>query len=371
MITLIFINEQASWLLIEFGVNFYSLFFSRFLTGFAAGAAFQIAPLVVSEVSNVEVRGSLGSLLILFHNGGAILGIALSSYTDYYTVPWVAIGLCFVFLFGYSLVPETPKYLVSRGRRDEALRSLQFFQGDINVTENALKSFEIEQNGEVSQRMTCSDICEPATRKAIIIGTIIMNSVVFCGAFTLTNYYETIFREAGSTLSPAASSLIVATIQFAGTYSATLTVERVGRKTLILSSAYSSALLLAVMGLHSFLKEMQVDISMIMWLPLVCLSLLVFVAANGASSVPFVVIGEIFAQHVRGPLVSWCVIVNWIMSFLAVLVFPYMMAYLRMYGALWVFSVVGAVLATIIAVIMPETKGLSIETIVSILRRKN
>lgn len=351
--------------MIAIGTNFYSLFFSRFLTGFAAGASFQIAPLIVSEVSNVEVRGTLGSFLILLHNGGIILGIALSSYTDYYTVPWVAIGVCVVFLLGYSLVPETPKYLASVGKNSDALRSLQFFKGDLNITD-----FDSEKDEDILQKMRFQDICEPSTRKALIIGTILMNSVVLCGAFTLTNYYETIFREAGSSLTPAASSLIVAIIQFAGTCSATLTVERLGRKTLILSSAYASALLLAVMGLHSFLKAVHVDVSMVMWLPLLCLSLLVFVAANGASSVPFVVIGEIFAQHVRGPLVSWCIIVNWIMSFVAVLVFPYMMEYLKMYGALWVFSVIGAVLATIIAVIMPETKGLSIETIVSILRRK-
>lgn len=357
--------------MIAFGTNFYSLFFSRFLTGFGGGAAFQLAPLIVSEVSNVEIRGSLGSLLVLFHNGGAILGIALSSYTDYFTVPWVAIGLCFVFLLGFSFVPETPKYLSSRGRNAEALRSLQFYQGDINVAVHSLKSFDADESNQASHKMTWADICEPATRKALIIGTILMNSVVFCGAFAITNYCETIFREAGSTLSPSASSLIVAFIGFAGAYSATLTVERVGRKTLILTSAFCSALLLTVMGTYSFLRSIEVDVSMILWLPLVCLSLLVFVAANGASSVSFVVIGEIFAQHVRGPLVSWCIIVNWLMSFLAVLVFPYMLEYLKMYGALWVFAVVGAVLASIIAVIMPETKGISIETIVTILRRKN
>uniref|UniRef100_A0A336K6J2 CSON013479 protein n=1 Tax=Culicoides sonorensis TaxID=179676 RepID=A0A336K6J2_CULSO len=361
-----FVPMVTSWLLIEFGHNFYSLFFARFFTGFAAGASFQIAPLIVSEVSDVNVRGSLGSLLILFHNGGALVGITLSSYFDYFLVPWVAIILSFIFLLGYSVVPETPKYLMLQGKKSEALKSLEFFKGDSERAQSEFKSYEMspDQTEEFSQKISCLDICEPATRKALIIGTIIMNSVVFCGAFTLTNYYETIFKEAGSSLSPAMSSIIVAFIQFAGTYSATLTVERIGRKTLILTSAYIAAILLAIIGLYSYLKEIHFDVSMIMWLPLVCLSLLVFVAANGASSVPFVVIGEIFAQHVRGPLVSFCIIVNWLMSFVAVLVFPYMMEYLRMYGALWVFSAVGTILATIVAVMMPETKGLSIETII-------
>ncbi|XP_063702470.1 facilitated trehalose transporter Tret1-2 homolog [Culicoides brevitarsis] len=355
-----FVPMIISWLLIEYGTTFSSLFCSRFLTGFAGGAPFQIVPLIVSEVSSVEIRGSLGSLLILLHNGGAIVGIALSSYTNFYFLPWIPIVLCFVFLLGYSFVPETPKYLMSCGK--DASKSLKFFQGtDFDP--------KIEEKSEESYKMRLSDICEPATRKALIIGTILMNSVVFTGAFTLANYYETIFKEAGSSLSPSASSLVVCSIQFAGTCSASLTVERLGRKSLVLISAFSAAFLLAVMGFHSFLKTaLLVDVTSVAWLPLVCLSLLVFVAANGATSIPFVIIGEIFAQNVRGPLVSWCVIVNWLMSFVAVLIFPYMMEYLKMYGALWVFSVIGASLMTIIAVIMPETKGIPIEVIVERLR---
>lgn len=364
--------------MIAFGQCFYSLLGARFLSGVIGGAAFQVVPLIVSEVSNVEVRGSLGSLLILFHNGGIVLGYVLCSYTNYYLVPWIAIGLCVIFVLGYSFVPETPVYLLLQGKIEAAERSNIFFKGkrsaDIDVENHEMLNnnnnndvFKVPTIPESSNTFKYADLCSPATKKAIIIGAILANTVSFSGAFTLTNYYETIFREAGSSMSPAASSIIVASIQCAGSYSTTLTVERVGRKFLILASAYGSATCLAIMGLYSFLKDFNVDVSSFGFLPLLCLSLLVFIAANGASSVPYVVIGEIFAQNVRGFLVSICNIVNWTTSFILVLIFPYMMEYLKMYGALWVFTVIGSILATIIAFIMPETKGLSIERIVEIL----
>lgn len=198
-----------------------------------------------------------------------------------------------------------------------------------------------------------------------------MNSVCFAGSFTLSNYYETIFKEAGSSLSPAVSSIIVASIQCLGVFSATLAIERLGRKMLIIVSAYLSAFCLAVMGAYALLKENGVDVSAFGWIPLVSLSSLVFVAANGVSSVSFVVVGEIFKQSVRSFLVSLCFTVNWLMCFLLVLIFPYMMEYLKMYGSLWTFTAVGSILATIILFIMPETKGITIERIVQILGANN
>lgn len=197
-----------------------------------------------------------------------------------------------------------------------------------------------------------------------------MNTVAFTGVFTLTNYYETIFKEAGSTLSPAVSSIVVATIQVAGAGSASLLIEKAGRKPLVLGSAYLSALTLAIMGAYLCVKDYGVDVSSIAMLPLICLSALVFIASNGASSVPFVVLGEIFAQNVRGCLVSVCLVFNWMTSFVLVLVFPYMVEYLKLYGALWVFVGVGTTLATILIFLMPETKGLSIDAIVGRLGRR-
>lgn len=261
---------------------------------------------------------------------------------------------------------------MGQGKYDKAEKAIEFFKTKLNPSEETLQSKKnhAHENPEPIQKMKWSHLCQPATRKAFLIGAILMNTVCFSGSFTLTNYYETIFREAGSTLSPAVSSIIVASIQFAGSYCTTMTVEKAGRKVLILFSAYSAALCLATMGIYLCLKDFQVNLSSVTWLPLVCFSLLVFVAANGAVSVPYIVIGEIFDQHVRDVLVSTCNIINWLMSFVLVLIFPFMMEYLKMYGALWVFSTVGCTLATIIAFIMPETKGLSIETIVSILGRR-
>lgn len=210
---------------------------------------------------------------------------------------------------------------------------------------------------------------DAATKRSFLIGLILMNSVCFSGAFTLSNYYETIFKEAGSSLTPTLSSIIVGTIQSVGVLSATLVIEKIGRKILTLTSAYLSALFLAILGTYAFLQEAGLDLNSFKWIPLASLSTLVFVASNGVTSVPYVIVGEIFKQNVRSFGVSICLISNWLTSFLLVLIFPYMLVYLKMYGSLWTFTVIGTTLATIILFIMPETKGIPIERIVQILSK--
>ncbi|XP_063699027.1 facilitated trehalose transporter Tret1-like [Culicoides brevitarsis] len=365
-----FVPAVIHWLLIEFGTEFYALLVARFLAGITAGGVFQVIPMIVSEISSIEIRGRLGSFIMLFTNAGTVFAYIVCNYTSYFAVPWISIGICTMFLVGYSFMHETPKYLMMIKKEKEALDAMRFFNnGPFTDSKSAeiLKSegFDVEKD-EI--RVKCTSLkLDRAAKRGFIIGNVLVNIVIFSGLFTFANYYDMIFREAGSSLSPALSSIIVGSIQLAGTISASTVVERVGRKPLILVSAYGSAFFVTIMGLHSMLMDVGVDVSSFSWVPLICLSLLVFVAANGAQSLPMVIVGEIFAQEVRGPLISLCLIGNWTMSFILLLVFPYMVEYLKIYGAIWVFAVIECALATVILVMLPETKGVSIERIVQIL----
>lgn len=338
----------------------------------------------MSEISSIGIRGRLGSFIMLFTNAGTVFSYILCNYTNYFTLPWISISICVIFLMGYWIVPETPKYLMLNDKDDEAIEAIRFFNGRQAVSE--IKIYQMKPPFEGDILFVDEEIIEKklfesekrpilkldtAAKRGLILGNVLMNIVIFSGLFTFANYYDLIFKEAGSNLSPAVSSIIVGTIQLTGTISASSVIEKVGRKPLILVSAYGSAMCVAVMGLHAMLKDLNFDVTTsFSWVPLLCLSLLVFIAANGAQSVPFVVLGEIFAQDVRGPLISICSIGNWVMSFVLVLVFPYLVEYLKIYGALWIYTVIECLLATVVLVMMPETKGVSIERIVQILGKK-
>lgn len=110
---------------------------------------------------------------------------------------------------------------------------------------------------------------------------------------------EPIFVEAGSTLSPQISSIIVAVIQMSGSYMATFLVEKAGRKLLIICSSFGAAMCLTVMGIYALAKARGCDVEEYNWLPLFCLSGVVFIAAHGSASLPYVVVCEILGQKVK------------------------------------------------------------------------
>lgn len=74
-----------------------------------------VIPLFVSEIADTNVRGVFGSMLSFFRNVGLIFGYVISSYVDYYTVPWIAITPLILFFFGYCYAQETPEFLVKKG----------------------------------------------------------------------------------------------------------------------------------------------------------------------------------------------------------------------------------------------------------------
>lgn len=144
-------------MLIYFGTSPLELLISRFLSGFASGGGMLVIPLTVSEVADVEIRGRLGSLMMFFHNAGIVFGYAFCGYLDYYMVPYIPITLCFVFLVGYSFVPDTPKYLVLNGKYEAAKKSIRFFKRLNNDHDVELLLNTLDVGGEKTP-LRCSEL---------------------------------------------------------------------------------------------------------------------------------------------------------------------------------------------------------------------
>lgn len=126
-----------------------------------------VIPLTVSEVADVEIRGRLGSFLILLHNAGVVLGYILCSYMDYYMVPWIPVTLSVVFLIGYSVVHETPKYCLLKGQPERAKKAIRYFKGlkDDHSVELILKTLDV---GGGKTAFSWSDFCKFYEKQKIL-----------------------------------------------------------------------------------------------------------------------------------------------------------------------------------------------------------
>jgi facilitated trehalose transporter len=217
---------------------------------------------------------------------------------------------------------------------------------------------------------------------AIFIGAALQYLEVMNGCTSITSYSETIFREAGSTLSPALSTVIMGVIFLMGSYISATFVDKAGRKVLMIVSAMGCGTSLSIVSGYSYMRHLGFDVSAYGWIPLCCLSLFMLLASVGVISLHMVISSEILSQKIRGPVLSFFIIENWMISFLAVKVrpqafwmkerfehssfqyFPISLEYLGMHGCMLTFALTCFGGALFVLLVLPETKGKSIETIV-------
>jgi Sugar (and other) transporter len=137
-----------------------------------------------------------------------------------------------------------------------------------------------------------------ASRKALLIGVVLVAVNQLSGCFAFINYTADIFLESGSSLSPNSSAIIVAIIQVAGSTISTFAVGNMSRKLLFSLSGMSTIFGLLTFGIHGYLK-MYNDLLEFTWVPIVSLSFVIFVASIGLLPLTFVMLSEILPQKVR------------------------------------------------------------------------
>ena len=135
-------------------------------------------------------------------------------------------------------------------------------------------------------------------------------------------------------------------------------VDRLGRRALLLISEIFSTIALVSLGTFFYIQENDLETSLTLgWLPVT--SLIVFMAgyAVGLGSLPWLMMGEIVPQKVKGPASSVATFVNWALSFIVTLSFDSLKVGLTNAGAFWFFAAIGVLNTLFCAFIVPETKG--------------
>lgn len=159
---------------------------------------------------------------------------------------------------------------------------------------------EFLPNGHIKKncktRYHCCPTVKPAAKKAMIIGLTMSVCNQLSGAWPLMTYTQAIFEEAGSTLSPNLSAIIVSLVQMAANVLSIVVVDRIDRKKLYSISAIATATGLAALGLHSLYKEHLTEYASI---PIVAFSFTIFVASCGILPLHYVILVEVMPKKVR------------------------------------------------------------------------
>ncbi|XP_014100018.3 facilitated trehalose transporter Tret1 [Bactrocera oleae] len=373
-IYLLAIPHMCFWLLVYVAPSIEYLYAARFASGLTGGGTWVVIPIYIGEIADPTIRGRLTSLFTLSLNGGMLFGYILSSYVPYHIIPMAVILLPVLYLLIAIYFPETPSYLLHCGKEEEAEKSLKFYLNYKALTKLETEQFNIKyaelksavkQQRAQSDAVTLRDFFTKRSLRAFSIANTVALINIATGSFALLSYMTTVFVAVKTDIHPDTNTVIIGVVQILGAYIAMILVDRFGRKVLLLISTASTGIFLTAFGTYAFFVEgTNVDLTPYSsWLPLVLMALIILTANVGLIPVPAVLIVEILPTKIRAKGVSFCMALLSIFAFIMLKVFPPCMEAFGLATTIWAFAAFSAFGLLYIAIIVPETKGKSMNVV--------
>ncbi|MFT5724680.1 MAG: SP family arabinose:H+ symporter-like MFS transporter [Bacteroidia bacterium] len=415
--------------------NYVFLVIARMLGGFGVGASLILAPMYIAEMAPPAIRGRLVS----FNQLNIVIGISLAFFTNYLILQlgksdatWVAnlgigehiwrwmlgleavpAGLYFIGLF---FVPTSPRWLILKGRYDEATTVLSKYV-ERDEAENTVN--EIKEHIELDKqkdKVPIADLFKPTMRLVLIIGIVVAVLQQITGINSVFFYAPMIFEQSGiGTDASFIQAILVGVINLVFTILAILLIDRIGRKPLlsvgvagmtislfllaygfnsatytleasVISNFVEDADMSALNKIAGITYESDVDFNTALNATLtsdqivahkteiikaaidmnpkfILVGILAFVASFAISLGPvmWVLFSELFPNHIRGIAISFVGFINSGVSFIVQWVFPWQLDAIGNAGTFFIYGVFALIGLVFIIKVIPETKGKSLE----------
>lgn len=347
--------------------DIYILILSRMLVGLAVGIVNFIVPLYLSEVSPKQLRGTIVSLYQWAITAGILFSYLINAVFAHAVYNWrwmlfagVVPGL--ILLIGMLFLNDTPRWLVSKGRYDEAKKVFNKIEPDMDAEKEieAIKlTLKPQQAAEEKFKFKKWMIMP------FIAGIGIMFAQICTGINTIIYYAPTIFKTAGfdSNLNAIYATTGIGVVNFLMTIVAIFFTDRVGRKPLLYIGLTGVMLSLAALGCAFRFEELLGD--NLKWIAIGSLVTYIICFAFSLGPIGWIIVSEVFPLKIRGVAMSICTLSNFAFNFFVVASFPVMLHRLGGGITFWLFSLVSLLCIIFVYYFIPETKGISLEEIES------
>jgi SP family xylose:H+ symportor-like MFS transporter len=346
----------------------------RIIGGIGVGLASMLSPLYIAEVAPAKIRGKLVSL----NQFAIIFGMLVVYFVNYYITKqgddtWLnKVGWrwmfaseaipAILFLVLLFFVPDTPRSLVLKKKPNKALEILV----KVNGADQAHKILVDIQN---TVEHPSGKILSFGTR-IIIIGVLLSVLQQFVGINVVLYYAPEIFKNMGSGTDTALlQTIIVGAVNLLFTVLAIMTVDKYGRRPLMIIGAFGMAIAMFGLGLVFFLEAVGI-------MALVCMLMYVASFAMSWGPVTWVILSEIFPNKIRGRALAVAVAAQWVSNYLVSWTFPmmdknsFLLEKFNHGFAYWIYGIMGIWAMLLIWKFVPETKGKTLEEMEKLWERK-
>ena len=338
----------------------------RFVVGLGIGFSSIVIPVYLAEVSPAQTRGRIITLNNLFITGAQFLAACVCGlfvHASGKDVGWrIMFGLgavpAMLQLVGLVLLlPESPRWLQCRNRREEAHAVAEKYH--IDLLESA------EEFSSASALTDFSELFEPKLRRRVFIGVALQAFQQLSGINTIMYYSADILKDAGFSgdEAPVLWSIPIAFTNALFTVVGIFLVDRWGRRLTLLRSLSGCVACTMSMAAVGFMMDHSVDKAAGGWLFLALLALYLVFFAPGMGPIPWIINGELYPNRLRSSAASLATMSNWASNALVSQLFPMMMGWIGPGGTFAIVSVFVVAAVVFVYGCVPETKMLTLEQI--------
>jgi sugar porter (SP) family MFS transporter len=345
-------------------MNYPEILVSRFVLGLSVGTASFVSPMYIGEMVPKHIRGGFVS----FNQLMVTLGIFSAYIVDWAFAPlpnnwrWmfaVTVIPGAVLAIGMYFMPYSPRWLVEKGREDEARKVLERYRFDEDDVDGEIEEIKDASREELPLR----ELLRANLRKVMVIGVGLAVFQQLVGINTVIYYAPTILKMAGQQDTGALTqSVYIGLTNVVFTIVAILLLDKLGRRFFLIFGTTCLTIALVALGVFFASPHLQ---STMGWLALACLLFYIFGFAIGLGPVFWLMISEIFPLPMRAPAMAVCTMFNWGFNFLISYTFLTLTDWITKSGTFWLYAFFGICALVFFATLVPETKGKTLEEIQS------
>jgi sugar porter (SP) family MFS transporter len=415
--------------------DFISLVIARMIGGLGVGASLIIAPMYIAEISPANLRGRMVS----FNQLNIVIGISLAFFTNYMILQWgksdagLALALKFkdynwrwmlgletlpaiLYFFGLFMVPRSPRWLLMKNRKAEAVEILERFNPKEQVEKDLIAIEQSIQSDAKKEKVNIAELFQPALKFVLTIGIVIAILQQITGINSVFFYAPMIFEQSGIGKDASfVQAILVGLTNLVFTVLAIAFIDKIGRKPLLVFGVSGIALCMfllaygfnsatykltndSIAGISAEIDQGRLDklvdieydsdvkfknaiketigesaakqheselisVAINMNPTVILIGIIGFVASFAVSLGPvmWVLFSELFPNRVRGLAISFVGLINSGISFLVQLVFPWELENLGNSTTFLIYGIFAAIGLFFILKIVPETKGKTLE----------